>query len=151
MAAPRRHRGSVAAGLASLIVLVAVSAAHGQEANRWGFWNRSRLDGGHRERHRLHARIPCRVLPGPRLFVRPDGADLPDRRSHANCHRRSRPIPHSGRIDGSFPLRVSVSCTPIWIEAVAPGESIATIRAGMSPSAYRPSFRSIQALPSPRR
>ena len=37
MAASRRHRHGVAAGLAGVLVLLAVTLAHGQEANRWGF------------------------------------------------------------------------------------------------------------------
>ena len=37
MVASRRHRHGVAAGLAGVLVLLAVTLAHGQEANRWGF------------------------------------------------------------------------------------------------------------------
>ena len=37
MAASRRHRQGVAAGLAGVLVLLTVTLAHGQEASRWGF------------------------------------------------------------------------------------------------------------------
>src|ERR1044072_3233378 len=149
MVASRRRRHGVAAGLAGVLVLLAATLAHGQEANRWGFGtdlgvtagtvNDTVFTLGFNADYYLDRAFSA----GPMVLISPIG-DLTQiaiagvGRYHIRAgSMRFVPFAGLGLVHADLD------------RGSGPGRIDATIRAGTSRSVCRPSSRSTQALPSP--